>query len=231
MAMARQLYELQSIELEVEATEKALLQKEAMQGKNRELLEAKQRQQVVAQRLEELKNQQKVAEWDIEDITDKLSKVQQDLYSGRITNPKELAGLQHEAEGFKNRRNILEEKDLEIMEQAEVASAELAKLNRQLAVVEDKWKAWQKQIAIDIGQLQSSLAELKKQRQQTAVAIPAETLEGYNRLRRQKGLAVARVEQGTCRGCGLSLSTAELQRAKGSQLVMCSSCGRILFID
>ena len=63
------------------------------------------------------------------------------------------------------------------------------------------------------------------------ILIDAETIDCYNRFRKQKGLAVARVEQGTCRGCRISLSTAELQRVKGNKLIMCSSCGRILFID
>ena len=231
MATARQLYDLQSIELEIEADEKALLQKEALLGESRELLEARERQLKAGQKLEELKKQQQAVEWDVDDLAAKLSKVQQDLYGGRINNPKELAGLQHEAEGFKKKSDSLEEKALEIMEQAEAATAELAELDKQLAAAEAKWKQEQKQLAVDIEQLKDSLNGLKQQQKQAAAVVDSETLEGYNRLRRQKGLAVARVEQGTCRGCRISLSTAELQRAKGSRLVMCSSCGRMLFID
>ena len=231
MATARLLYELQSIELEIEAAKKELRQKEAMLGESRELLEAKERQQQAARQLEELKKQQKTLEWEIDDIAGKLSKVQQDLYGGRINNPKELAGLQHEAESFKGKSDSLEEKALEVMEQTEAATTELVRLNQELAAAEVKWKAEQKKLTADIGQLKDSLGGLKQQQQQQAAAIDNETLEGYNRLRKQKGLAVARVEQGTCRGCRISLSTAELQRVKGSRLVMCSSCGRILFTD
>jgi hypothetical protein len=231
MGMARQLYNIQSFELEIESAEKTLRQKEAMLGESRELLEARERRLQAGQRLEELKKQQKAAEWEIDDIADKLSKVQQDLYGGRTQNPKELASLQHEAEGFKSKRDSLEEKALEVMEQVEAAAAELSGLDRELAAAEAKWKDEQRQLAVDVEQLQGSLVELKQQKQQAAAAVDAETLECYNRLRRQKGQAVAQVEQGTCRGCRISLSTAELQRAKGSRLVMCSSCGRILFID
>jgi hypothetical protein len=231
MGMARQLYNLQSFELEIESAEKTLRQKEAMLGESRELLEVRERRLQAGQCLEELKKQQKAAEWEIDDIAGKLSKVQQDLYGGRTQNPKELASLQHEAEGFKSKRDSLEEKALEVMEQVEAAAAELSGLDRELAAAEARWKDEQRQLAVDVEQLQGSLVELKQQKQQAAAAVDAETLECYNRLRRQKGQAVAQVEQGTCRGCRISLSTAELQRAKGSRLVMCSSCGRILFID
>ncbi|MFC1866461.1 C4-type zinc ribbon domain-containing protein [Chloroflexota bacterium] len=97
--------------------------------------------------------------------------------------------------------------------------------------MEAEWKNQQQQLAVEIEKLQDLLIGLEQQKTQAAAAIGAETMECYKRLRRQKGLAVARVEQGTCRGCRISLSTAELQRAKGSRLVMCSNCGRILFID
>ncbi len=231
MAMARQLYNLQSVELETEAAEKTLLQKEAMLGESRELLEARERQLKAKQKLEELKKQQQAVEWDVDDVAGKLSKVQQNLYGGRIVNPKELSGLQHEAEGLKKKSDRLEEKDLELMEQVEAASAALAGADSHLAAAETKWKEEQKQLAADIEQLKDSLTGLRQQGQQQAAAIDGETLDCYNRLRKQKGTAVALVKQGTCSGCRISLSTAELQRAKGSRLVMCSSCGRILFID
>ena len=231
MAMIRQLYNLQSIELEIESMEKTLLQKKARLGESRQLLEARRRRLEAGQKLEEIGKQQKAAEWEIEDISGKLAKVQQDLYGGRTQNPKELSALQHEAEGFKNKRDRLEEKALEIMEQVDAAIIVQSRLDKELSAVEAEWKNQQQQLAVEIEQLQDSLIGLEQQKKQAAAAIDTETMECYKRLRRQKGLAVARVEQGTCRGCRISLSTAELQRAKGSRLVMCSSCGRILFID
>lgn len=231
MGITRQLYKLQSIELEIESKEQALMQNKARLGESRELLAATEGQLKAGQHLEELKKKQHDAEWEIEDITSKLSKIQQILYSGSISNPKELTSLQHEAESFKNKCDSLEENALEIMEQVEAAAANLAKLSRELDDVEAGWRHEQQQLSASIEQLESSLSRLKDERQMALAAIDAETIDNYNQLRQQKGLAVARVEQGTCRGCRISLSTAELQRVKGDRLVMCSSCGRILFID
>ncbi len=231
MGIARQLYKLQSIELEIESKEQALMQNKARLGESRELLAAAEGRLKAEQHLEELEKKQHDAEWEIEDITSKLSKIQQTLYSGSISNPKELTSLQREAEGFKNKCDSLEENALEIMEQVEAAAANLAKLSRELDDVEVGWRHEQQQLSASIEQLKSSLSRLEDERQMALAAIDAETIDSYNQLRQQKGLAVARVEQGTCRGCRISLSTAELQRVKGNRLVMCSSCGRILFID
>ncbi|MFC2072406.1 C4-type zinc ribbon domain-containing protein, partial [Chloroflexota bacterium] len=53
---------------------------------------------------------------------------------------------------------------------------------------------------------------------------------GCQALKKQKGTAIANVEQGICRGCRILLPITELQRARSSSLVRCSSCGRILFL-
>lgn len=231
MGITRQLYQLQAIELDIESKEKALANSLVRIGESRALIEARVRLSAGEQRLEELKKKQQDAEWEIEDVASKLSSVQESLYSGRITNPKELSSLQHEVEGFKNKRNSLEEKALEIMERVEAATSELAGLRRQLDEVEKNWRQEQQQLADTIEELKVSLSKLEEERQQALAGIDAETADCYRKLRQRKGQAVALVEQGICRGCGISLSTAELQRVKGSKIIMCNSCGRILFVD
>ncbi|MFH1662308.1 MAG: C4-type zinc ribbon domain-containing protein [Chloroflexota bacterium] len=231
MGITRQLYQLQAIELDIESKEQTLAQSLAGLGESKVLLEARDRLSAGEKRLGELKKKQHNAEWEIEDVAGKLLSAQEALYSGRIANPKELSSLQHEVESFKNKRNSLEEKVLEIMEQAEVATSELARLKQQLGEVEKSWRQEQKQLSDAIEELKISLSGLKKEQQQELAGIDDETADCYRKLRQKKGKAVARVEQGICRGCGISLSTAELQRVKGNKIIMCNSCGRILFVD
>ena len=231
MGITRKLYQLQAIELDIESKEQTLTQSLASLGESKALLEARNGLSAGERCLGELEKKHRDAEWEIEDIAGKLLSTQETLYSGRITNPKELSGLQHEVESFKNKRNSLEEKALEIMEQVEAATSELAGLRRQLDEVEKSWRQEQQQLTGAIEELKISLSKLEEERQQALAGIDAETADCYTRLRQKKGQAVARVEQGICRGCGISLSTAELQRVKGDRIIMCNSCGRILFVD
>jgi len=231
MSIARKLYQLQEIELEIESKEQALAQCLSRLGKSRVVAQLRAKQAKEQQHLEELRRQQHSAEWEIEDLGTKLAAAKETLYSGRIRSPKELASLQHEVEGLEVRRDQLEERALETMEQVELAMDNLTAISNELGASESEWRSQQQRLSAEIEQFKDLLSELESKRQQMLAGIDSQTIDFYNQLKKQKGWAVAKVEQGTCRGCRISLSTAELQRARGEQLVECNSCRRILFLD
>ena len=231
MGMARQLYRLQVIDIEIDSKEQALARCLGQLGESQALVEAKARLLTWRQHLEELEKKQHSAEWEIEDVETKLATAKEVLYSGRINNPKELASLQHEVETLNGKRNGLEENTLEIMEQVEMATADLDSLINKCKALEEEWHIEQQRLSAEIEQLKSTLSELKDKRRMALGSIDTETMDCYSHLRKQKGLAVARVEQGACCGCHISLSTAELQWVRGGSLVKCNNCGRILFLD
>ncbi|MBA7680398.1 hypothetical protein ES703_88713 [subsurface metagenome] len=181
------------------------------------------------QHLEELNRQQRSIEWEIDDLTSKLVPAEEELYSGRIRNPKELANLQHEIDGLKARRDQLEDKALEIMDQVELATKNIAAIDSELKILEVEWQSQQQQLSADLEQVKTILSNLQDKRQLLTAEIDPQTIEVYQELKNQKGIAVAKVEQGICRGCRISLPITELQQARSGSLVRCSSCGRILF--
>lgn len=229
MGIIRQLYQLQELELDIEARETVLANCMTQLGESRQLAESRVQVAKEEKLLEQLKGEQKVVEWELEDLEAKLAAATEALYSGRIKNPKDLASLQHEVDGFKDRGVRLEERVLDVMERVEAASASLTGKRQEFSRVEEQWRGQQQKLAADIEQLNGALSELRQQAQQTLAVIDPEAAVLYQQLRKRRGWAVARVEQGTCRGCGISLSTAELQRAKGNRLVQCNNCSRILF--
>jgi predicted nucleic acid-binding Zn-ribbon protein len=230
MNVARQLYELQELDLEIGSDEQALERVTSQLGESQEVLESQAQLQSEQQRLEDLKHQQHSAEWEIDDITAKIAAAEETLFSGRIKNPKELASLQHEVETFKARRDQMEEKALGIIDQVEQAEASVAGVSSQLETLTADWQRQQKQLADEMARLKAALADLKKRWQLLSGGIEPEAVEFYQQLRKGKGTAVARVEQGICRGCRISLPITDLQRVRGNNLVQCSSCGRILFL-
>ena len=230
MSVAKQLYQLQEVELEIESDERALAKIASQLGESQAVAKARTELNSAQQHLEELRRQQHSAEWEIENLESKLSTVDEKLYSGRIRNPKELADLQHEVNGLKARRGQLEDKALEIMDRVELSTASVATLSNKLTTLEAEWHSQQQQLSTDMEQLKTAVAELKHKRQLLSAKIDPQIIEFYNALKKQKGQAVAKVEQGVCRGCRISLPTTELQQARGDSLVQCSSCGRILFL-
>ncbi|HEX78845.1 MAG TPA: hypothetical protein G4O19_01665 [Dehalococcoidia bacterium] len=231
MSTAQKLYQLQEIEQAIESQEKTLSDCLGRLGDSEAVNRLKLRMKTARQQLEGLEQKQHSAEWQIEDIEAKAVAVKNKLYGGQVTNPKELSSLQQEEKVLESQRDRLEEETLQIMEQVEAVTADLAALEDELGVVEREWCSRQEELSAEIGRLKESVSALKEKRQMALSSIDTRTLDYYNRLKKQKVWAVAKVEQGTCRSCRISLSTAELQRARGDKLIECSSCRRILFLD
>ncbi len=230
MSIARQLYQLQEVDLQIEAKEKAVERMTAELGESKALRDARADLADRAKRLEELRAQQRSLDWEIEDVTTKVKASEKDLYSGRIKIPKELTSLQQEVQALKTKRSQSEDKALVMMEQADGLRDEVSKLGGQLKVVETEWQTQQGTLRTSIESEKKSLADLTVKQQSLSREIDASSLLLYRTLRKQKGAAVARVEQGICRGCRISLPVNELQNVRSGALVQCSSCGRILYL-
>ncbi|MBA7480800.1 hypothetical protein ES707_16262 [subsurface metagenome] len=230
MSVVKELYQLQEVELEIESDEQALAQIASQLGASQAVVRTRTELELKQQQLEELGRQQHSAEWEIEDLVNKLATAEEKLYSGRIKDPKELTNLQHEVDGLRVRRNQLEGKALEIMDQVELSTASVAALSNELKTLEAEWHSQQQRLSANMEQLKTTLSDLKHKRQLLSANIDPQAIELYQELKKQRGRAVAKVEQGICRGCRILLPTTELQRARGDSLVQCSSCGRILFL-
>lgn len=231
MNVSRQLYQLQDVELELESREQSLAESTSQLGQSEALIRAQAKLSREQQHLEELKKKQQSQEWVVDDLGAKIAAAKETLYSGRIKSPKELSNLQHEVGGLEARRRQLEDEAFEAMEQVEEATASLTTIESELKTAEDEWRRKQQRLSAGIARLKGELSELEHKRQLVVAEIDPGAVDFYYQLKEQKGWPVARVGQGMCYGCRLSLSTAELQRVRGDSLVRCSSCGRILFLD
>ncbi len=230
MSVTRQLYQLQEVELELESNEQALNQITRQLGESEAVIETRNKLASERQHLEELTHQQNSVEWDIDDITGKLTAVEEELYSGKIRNPKELTNLQQEIDSLKVKRNQLEDQTLEVMERVESATKSVAALDRELKRLEVEWQSQQQKLLANLEQLKAVISKLKHKRELLATEIDSQLVGVYHEIKKQRGTAVAKVEQGICHGCRISLPVTELQRARSGSLVRCSSCGRILFL-
>ena len=216
--------------MEIESSEQALAQIASQLGESQAVVRTQTRLKSEQRHLEELKGEQHSAEWEIDDLVNKLTTAEEKLYNGRIKDPKELTNLQHEVDGLRVRRNHLEDKALEIMDQVELSTASVATLRDELKILENEWQSQQQQLSTDMEQLKTTLSDLRHKRQLLSTNIDSQAIELYQELKKQKGQAIAKVEQGICRGCRILLPTSELQQARSDSLVQCSSCGRILFL-
>jgi len=231
MAITRQLYELQELDNDIENTRQTLDVKTRQLG-NREALEQAGAVLAAEQKnLEDLKRRRREDEAEVADATAKINEVNKQLYSGRVTNPKELTNLQSDVNMLNNQKDGLETKSLEVMEQLEETEQKAAALTVDYQKMEASWAIAQEQLKKDTELLKKTLAALQETRREAVSKIDPATLSLYERIRKLKKQAVARVERGICQACRLTLSASLQQKARAGQPVQCGTCGRILYVS
>lgn len=230
MTLAKRLYELQQIDLEIQKKQETLDEVSCRLGENEALLRAKAELLAQEEHLAEINKQQRDVEWEIEDLQNSIAQLNGKLYGGKVKNPKELLSLEQEMGIFKTKLRQKEDNLLDLMTEVEATQNKIKLDTERFKKLEGEWQQEQKVLAQQQAEVKSQLVDLSQKRQALTSEISSEALELYEVIRSRKGQAVVRAEQGRCQGCRLTLSVSEWQRARAGTLVQCSSCGRILYL-
>ena len=186
----------------------------------------------VEQRLAAATDIERRLEQDLTGLETKLAEIDRRLYSGDVTATRELLALQADVESMKRHRSTLEDRVLEAMGERETIEAEAAELRAQRDALDAEGSRLRAVIAETSAAIEAELVAEHLARDDVAATLPAELLELYEQLRaRLDGVGAARLVQGRCSGCHLTLPATELDRVKRQPpgvVVRCDQCGRIL---
>lgn len=180
--------------------------------------------------LEERKRKQASLEREVQACEDKLGREEGKLYSGEISNPKELRGLQAEVRSLKSKKDALETQILEEMERVDELEA---RLDEERSRIEGLQAAVGEKKAVlegETSQIEGELAGLEEEKASLRSQVDEELLELYDRLLESRhNLAVAKVIEGVCQGCRVELPGMDYDRfLKTDGVFRCTNCGRIL---
>ncbi|MDP1820272.1 MAG: C4-type zinc ribbon domain-containing protein [Acidimicrobiales bacterium] len=181
---------------------------------------------------QELVRSQKRLEDEIATMVDKAGQHDKSLYSGSISNPRDLQALQDEIAALRRRISQLEDQDLELMEQIEPLESSLTRLAVERAALDETAAGLRGRIAEDEVAIDAELASVQAERERIAADVDPGILSEYEALRpKLGGIAIARLVGGSCGGCHLSLSAVEVARLKKlppEEPAYCEECGRLL---
>lgn len=228
MGLARDIYELQELDMTLDTQRHSLKAVEARLGDDREVVEATAQVEDARHRRAGLDSDIHYREGELGELTKKLVGEEEKLYGGRVTNFKELEDLQRETDTLRQKRQQQEEQLLGLMEEVEAAGEQVATGQQALEALRQQWQEDQERLSQQQGELLQTIAGLEGRREGMVGRLDPASLRLYEDVRRSRQQAVARVEQGRCQGCRVALSTNEIQKARGS-IIQCSSCGRILY--
>lgn len=233
MKRSHLLYRLQTIDLEIGHGKRRLEEVEAGLGESEELRRARRALQKAEDELNRWRTTLRDLELETRSLTTKITSVEERLYSGRVSNPKELANLQNEVSYLKRNRVELEDRQLEAMVEIEEHEARVDSQKAGLARIWAEWTEAQKQLTEERGELEERLAYLKRERVELEKTIRAEDLALYKELcSRKGGQAVALLKGEVCQACMVTLPTSQVQQARsGDSPSFCGSCQRILYAE
>jgi predicted nucleic acid-binding Zn-ribbon protein len=233
MNKAKQLYELQEVDLEIQRRTEALAQVRGQLGKDDDLVAARSAYDMTKKHLTDLEHQQKTEEWELSELDAKIAVVEKKLFGGSLKNPKELIAFQQDLDILKTQRGGREDKLLALMMDVESSQQDVSLKKSDFGKVDREWRENQQTLQQQQTELEAELSALEQKRSLIAGQIDSDSLSLYEEVRRVKqGQAVAKVVQGRCQGCRISLPVSDQQRARmGQELVQCSNCGRILYLS
>jgi predicted nucleic acid-binding Zn-ribbon protein len=225
------LRELQEVDSALDQARARLERIAAQWGKRQAVDAAAAARDAAVAELHHRQADQRDLELAIEQLNQKLKANSDKLYGGRVHNPRELEDLSKEVE--QDRRQISEREDrlLEAFDRVEAAQAAADGAIAAFTQTEATFNREQEEMAAARRELQAEGNRLLAQRSELAARADPASLRLYESLRRSKGgLAVVAVQQRSCQGCRIALPSSEEQKARTStELVTCSSCGRILY--
>jgi len=126
-----------------------------------------------------------------------------------------------------------EDEELQLLERTDALRRQEAELDARLEAESEGLKRIEQSVAQDSADYERRMRELTERREHLRREIDPETLSIFDRIARSRGAtAIVKVKGRICQGCYTSLpKQTENELMRGTRLVYCHNCGRILVLD
>ena len=184
------------------------------------------------ERLGALDARQNELEAEVTGARGRLEGIEKRMYSGEVGASRDLQAMAEEVDGLKGRIRRLDDVTHEVMEEREPVEALVGQLGAELDAAVDREANIESELGTAEQELSREEAEHAARRAELAAGVAPDLLARYERLRqRLGGIGVARLVNGSCGGCHLTLPATELDRLRKAPPdadITCEQCGRIL---
>jgi predicted nucleic acid-binding Zn-ribbon protein len=230
MGQSQTLFQLQQLDTALDSAQKRIQEINLILKDRSELSAAEsihhEKESTYAEKSSSLKS----AEHAVSLQNSKLELNQKKLYSGVVTNPKELEDLQLESQSLTKYLEVLEERQLEAMLAFDQSKAELDSASKKMAQLTLEQEKLHKSLNEEISRLKAEISDLKEKKDHFLETENLPDISSYQSLRKSSGgIAVALMKDSSCLSCGASIPSAIEQEAKSpAKLAYCPTCKRIL---
>ena len=176
----------------------------------------------------EIEVEKKKLELEAQSKRDMIAKFQTQKFQTRKNE--EFQAFNNEITRYEGEIRTVEDRELELMEDADKMKATVAETDQQTKAVKAQVERQLADITAKIDSVAAQLTELETERASLAVGLDEDLLDTFTRLFANKGEAVVPLEHETCMGCHMKVTTQTVVKVKGGrEIIHCEQCGRILY--
>ena len=226
------IYILQQIDTKIDRCRKRIDEITSTLDDNRAVAEAAKNVDRATESMQAATREHGGIQGEIDIVTSKHENGEKRLYSGTVTNPKELKDLQDQGEALSRRIAELEDAKLEAMITEEDCKEGLDGAIGHHDVALRERRMLEHELDAESKAIFDNVEKLQGEREVALNSITEELVNSYDVARsKYRGVAVVLIDDGMCSGCGLGVSTGHIQAARsGDSMVTCDNCYRFLYV-
>ena len=230
-----QLLEIQKLDKSIAALrhqKNTLTERESIANLEEELSRLQKKKDLVSKELLSKEEDQLRLEDEVNAIDERVMEQEANLYSGEVSAIKDLQAIQGDIAGLQERKRLVEDQIIMVMEQLEP----LKTLWDSLLIEEQSNTEQRNQLQATLKSNEENIDEqienVAEERSGVTEEVSPDLIEIYEKIRSRPGsIAVAQLSGRTCKGCHLDLPAVEVDRLKklpADELINCEECGCIL---
>jgi uncharacterized protein len=226
--VVERLLSLQDLDLQIQRLERSIRDGPAqLKGLEKQVAEIDGRIQAVRERVAVLRAQVKLRENELKGVEQKIERLR--VQSSEVRTNKEFVAFRAEMSNYQADADRIQGEILKILDVVEQADRKVVSLGEERDLAQAKVDAARAKIDEGLEGKKQERDALAGTRPERLEGIPPEPLQIYDRVRRSRGYAVARIEGEYCSACMERLTkNDQISVQNASRLVQCPGCNRIL---
>ncbi|MFM1993460.1 MAG: hypothetical protein RL537_149 [Actinomycetota bacterium] len=226
-----QLWQIQKLifdQRRLVAEAKTLSSGQSLQETEREIGDLAELARNQLMRVESIQAEKKRIESDLSLVEKRIKTDQERLNSS--SNTKDISGIQHEIDGLLQRKNMLEDTELGILNDLQEQNQVLANLQGLRSAAEQKLQQQRDELRGTLERMKADNEKLNREISSLRENTPTELLEVFDK-KLLKGTAVGRLVRSACNACNMNLNStaiAEISVVPLDEVAFCPECAAIV---